>query len=113
MTISDLSAFRSMVYECPCCSVTLMSDDNGTRSLCDDCQSADCSPNREGCYDDCQRMTETRVLIRTFLSHSDALRGQETDRADGYRVEQLVRLPGRDVLRRDGSRQRGRRQARW
>lgn len=86
MTISDLSAFRSMVYECPCCSVTLMSDDNGTRSLCDDCQSADCSPNREGCYDDCQRMTETRVLIRTFLSHSDALRGQETDRADGYRV---------------------------
>ena len=55
MTILDLAAFRTMAYECPCCSVTLMSDDNGTRALCGDCQRADCSPNGEGCYDDCQR----------------------------------------------------------
>ena len=26
------------------------------------------------------------VVIRTFLSHTDALRGQNADRADGYRV---------------------------
>ena len=87
MTITYVSACLSMAYDCPCCDAIVMSGDDGARALCGDCQSADCTPNRDGAYDDCKRPCASCGDPRSadfYVCVVYARSDDETDYSDGY-----------------------------
>jgi hypothetical protein len=77
----------SGVYDCPCCDEPVMSSDIDTRVPCGGCLTADCQPNRDGAYDDCQRACmacgdprSADFYVCVVIERSDG----ETDYSDGY-----------------------------
>lgn len=104
--LESAAAPRTEVYDCPCCSETVMGD--STRVLCSACRTADCEANREGAHDGCQRRCEAcgdpqlaDFYVCVVVECSDG----ETDYHDGYvcadRVNDAVEAftpPGATVL---------------
>jgi hypothetical protein len=76
-------------YPCPCCG-DATSGDGFSRPPCDDCQKAECEPNHDGGYDDCQRQCPTCGIpcLAEFYVFvvwgKDVPGGTETDYSDAY-----------------------------
>jgi hypothetical protein len=89
---------ESVAHDCPCCGDIIYSGPVG--SLCDDCLKAECEPNREGAYDDCQRPCETcgvPSLADFYVCAVYITSEGETTYSDGYVCESHVITDSRDV----------------